>query len=63
MTPLRQYRIRAGFSRESLAVRAGISAGWLGTVERQAEFLSPPIAERLAAALGCKPEDLMAGEE
>ena len=58
MTSMRKLRIRAGLSRESLAVLAGISPGWLGTIEREPSFLTLPIAEKVAAALGCAPADL-----
>jgi len=63
MTAIRQLRLRAGLTQSDLAVRAQISMGWVATVERQPKFLSPPVAERLASALGCAPADLLPSGE
>jgi transcriptional regulator with XRE-family HTH domain len=63
MTAIRRHRLRAGLTQSALAARAQISMGWLATVEREPEFLSPPVAMRLASALGCTPADLFPSGE
>jgi transcriptional regulator with XRE-family HTH domain len=61
MKNLRDFRTAAGFSREALAARLGISVTWLGQLERQPIFLTPAMARRIAAALGVDPGVLLAG--
>jgi transcriptional regulator with XRE-family HTH domain len=58
-TDLREARRRAGLTREALAVRLGVSVGWLGSVERFPGLASPELAARLAVALGMDPTALV----
>lgn len=56
-SPVRALREQAGFTREQLAVRAGISSSTLYLVER-AGLLTRATAEKLAQALGVPAERL-----
>ena len=58
---LRDARRRANLPAELLAERAGVTVGWLRTIERAPGLMSPALAARIAAALGVDPRDL-AGE-
>lgn len=57
---LRRRRVAAGLRLTDLAEIAGISFGHLGELERGTRNLSPPTLLKLAEALGCTTEDLMA---
>lgn len=56
--PIRERRERAGLTREELAVRAGLSFTTIGWAER-AHYLTAATAAKLAAVLGCRPEELL----
>ena len=57
-TPVRVLRIRKGLTQIDLALAAGISPTWMCMVEHAPALLSDEVAGRLAAALGCGPDDL-----
>jgi transcriptional regulator with XRE-family HTH domain len=57
-SPLLELRLRQKLNQERLAVLAGISRGWVGFLERNPEAMTPSAAAKLAAVLGCDPEDL-----
>jgi transcriptional regulator with XRE-family HTH domain len=56
---MRERRLRAGLTQADLAARAGVSLGWVAEVERQPAFLTPSVAEKIAAALGCAAKDIL----
>jgi len=58
-SPLRQARRRAGLTAEALALRAGVSLGWVRVIERAPGLMSPALAARLAATLGVDPRDVL----
>jgi transcriptional regulator with XRE-family HTH domain len=62
-TPLRRARKRAGLTQLQLSVAAG--RGCLTTVSlaERGGKLSDEMAERFAAVLGCRPDDLKIGDE
>jgi DNA-binding XRE family transcriptional regulator len=57
ISPTRSARENAGLTREQLAVKAGLSTTTVYLAER-AGLISPTTAEKIAAVLGVKPEDL-----
>lgn len=57
---LRRERERRGFSQEHLADLAGLHRTYVGSVERGERNVSVDNIERLAAALGLEPSDLLA---
>lgn len=57
---LRRRRVAAGFRLVDVAERANISVGHVGELEKGKRNPSPRALARLAVALGCKTEDLMA---
>ncbi len=59
ISALRDARRRANLPAEILAERAGVTVGWLRTVERAPGLMSRELALRLAAALGVPPEALL----
>ncbi|WP_214327889.1 helix-turn-helix domain-containing protein [Nonomuraea sediminis] len=59
---LRGRRIAAGLSKVALAEKAQISTTHMTQVELGQKSASPAVLVRLAKALGCDPEDLMARE-
>lgn len=63
LTPMRTHRLRAGLTQADVAARTGISLGWISEVERQPAFLTAPVADRIAAALGCTAADLLRRDE
>lgn len=58
-SPLLAIRRRRHLKQERLAALAGLSRGWVGFVERNPEAMSQRAAEKLAAVLGCSPEELL----
>ncbi|WP_085964526.1 helix-turn-helix transcriptional regulator [Bradyrhizobium sp. ORS 375] len=56
---LRSARERRNISQEALADLAGLHRTYVGSVERGERNISIDNVERLAAALGCLPEDLL----
>jgi transcriptional regulator with XRE-family HTH domain len=58
LNPIRERRQERGWNRETLAVRAGLSATTVGWAER-IQYLSRETAEKLAQALECEPDDLL----
>jgi transcriptional regulator with XRE-family HTH domain len=57
-SPLRALRQRRHLPQERLAALAGLSRGWVGFLERNPESMTPTAAEKLAAVLGVRPEEL-----
>lgn len=55
--PVRSARQAAGLTQAQLAVKANVSPSTVSLAER-AGLLTRPIAEKLAAVLGCTPEEL-----
>ncbi len=58
-SPLRAARLRAGFSAEALAVKAGVSRSTLLLSEKAPMLMSERTVRLVAAALGVKPEELL----
>ncbi|MFC5996899.1 helix-turn-helix transcriptional regulator [Pseudonocardia hispaniensis] len=54
---LKSLRIAADLSQEALAERAMISAYWYRQIEKNGQQPSLPVAQDLAAALGCRLSD------
>lgn len=64
--PLRRLRLAAGLTQLQLAAASGVNPRQIRRVESgssKAENLTLKNAVALAAALGCKPEDLLPEEE
>lgn len=57
-SPLRVYRIAAGFTQEGLAERAGITRVTISALERGEHVPQLATARALAAALDCGPDEL-----
>jgi transcriptional regulator with XRE-family HTH domain len=57
---IRLYRQERGWSQERLAHEAGVTAAYVGHLERQRYAASVDVLEKLAAALGIDPAQLMA---
>ncbi len=56
---LKRLRLRAGFSQEDLAERAGLHRTYVGSAERGERNVSLKAVERLAHALGVSPSELL----
>lgn len=56
---VRQLRLEQHLTQEQLAERAGISASFLGHIERGSRKLSLDSFCRIARALGCTADDLL----
>lgn len=59
---VRSQRFRKGLRQKDLAKAAGISTSHMCGIEAGAVSVGVEALSRLAKALGCKPEDLMAEE-
>lgn len=55
---LRVLRKQKGQSQEELAFQAGINRNYVGQIEREEKSPTVDMVEKLAAALGVKPEEL-----
>ena len=55
---LKKNRRRLGITQPELAERAGLSTHYLGMIEIARNFPTADVLERLAAALGIKPNEL-----
>lgn len=55
---LRALRIEAGLTQQAVAERARISAYWYRKIEKHGQQPSRPVAEDIAAALGCTLNDI-----
>ncbi len=55
---LRVLRKQKGLSQEELAFQAGINRNYVGQIEREEKSPTVDMVEKLAAALGVKPEEL-----
>ena len=60
-SPLLAIRLRRKLNQERVAALSGLSRGWVGFLERNPEVMTRSSAEKLAAALGVRPEDLFSG--
>lgn len=56
---MRARRQQQGLSQEQLASRAGLHRTYIGSVERAERNVSIDNIERIAAALGCAPAELL----
>jgi transcriptional regulator with XRE-family HTH domain len=56
---IRHYRLERGWSQERLAHEAGVTAAYVGHLERQKYSASVDMLEKLAGALGIDPAQLM----
>lgn len=54
---IKALRIRAGLTQKTVAERARISAYWYRQIERNGQQPSLPVAQDIAAALGCSLND------
>jgi transcriptional regulator with XRE-family HTH domain len=63
MHPLRRLRLARGLPQAGLAVQAGCSPTTVLIVERWGHVPSPPVRQRLAAALGVDVREIWPGEE
>ena len=59
MTAMRKRRLAVNLSQAEVAARSGLSLAWISEVERQPTFLTPSVAEKIAAALGCTEKDIL----
>jgi transcriptional regulator with XRE-family HTH domain len=57
---IRSYRMERGWSQERLAHEAGVTAAYVGHLERQRYAASVDVLEKLAGALGIDPAQLLA---
>ena len=55
---LKKHRQRLGIAQPELAEKAGLSTHYLGMIEIARNFPTVDVLERLAAALGVKPNEL-----
>jgi transcriptional regulator with XRE-family HTH domain len=55
---LKKHRKRLGITQPELAERASLSTNYLGMIEVARNFPTADVLERLAAALGIKPNEL-----
>jgi transcriptional regulator with XRE-family HTH domain len=60
---LRFWRRRAKLSQEALADMAGLSHVQISRLERGLSFFSEGSLERIAAALGVRPEEIVSADE
>jgi DNA-binding XRE family transcriptional regulator len=61
--PLRRLRLACGLPQAGLAVQAGCSPTTVLIIERWGHGPSPPVRQRLAAALGVDAQEIWPGEE
>ena len=59
---IRLFRVDSGLSQAELAEKAGISAPYLGAVERGDKWPSPATLAEIAGSLGIEPYDLFKPE-
>lgn len=59
---LRRLRQAQGLTQEELADRAGITANYVSSLEREEYAASVDVLEQLADALGIDPQGLLAGD-
>ena len=59
---VRQYRKEMQLTQEELAVKIGMSASFLGHIERGTRILSVDTLVSLCHVLGCTPNDLLSAE-
>ena len=59
MTPMKRYRLIAGYDQVIVAIGARVSVSWLREVEKHPELLSRNVAEKVAGVLNCSADDLM----
>lgn len=59
---MRRLRRQAGLSQEALADACGLHRTYVGSVERAERNISIDNMELVAAALGCRLQDLLDGE-
>lgn len=59
---LRRLRTATGLSQEALAARAGLHRTYVSSVERGERNVSVENIFALAAALGCRPQELVDAE-
>lgn len=59
---MRRLRKQAGLSQEALADACGLHRTYVGSVERAERNISIDNMEVVAAALGCRLQDLLDGE-
>ena len=57
---LRVLRKQKGLSQEELAFQAGINRNYVGQIEREEKSPTVDMIEKLAAAMGVRPEELLA---
>jgi len=60
---LRERRKQAGLTQEKLALEAGVQRNYVSLIERGIHQPTINIIFKLAAALGCKPSELIADVE
>lgn len=58
---VRRLRLKKGLSQSTLAKRAGLSANYVGTLERGIQNPSLKTLERLAKGLGCSMSETCRG--
>ena len=58
---VRRLRLKKGLSQAALARRAGLSANYIGTLERGIQNPSLKTLERLAKGLGCQMSETCKG--
>ncbi len=63
MTGLEAARRRRGWTQTVVAYMGGTTQGWVSKYERRRATPGPRVAERLARALGVRPEQLVADVE
>jgi transcriptional regulator with XRE-family HTH domain len=59
---VRELRTAKGLTVEELAARVGISKGYLSEIERGVKVVNSRRMDQLAAALECRPSDLLADQ-
>lgn len=57
---LREFRKQRGLSQEDLALKSGLHRTYISDIERGSRNLSLKNIEKIAKALGIKPQDLFA---
>jgi transcriptional regulator with XRE-family HTH domain len=60
---VREFRERLGLSQDELAHRAGLHRTYIGAIERNERNITLRTLARLAAALRCRPVDLLETED
>jgi len=56
---LRILRKQKGLSQEELAFQAGINRNYVGQIEREEKSPTVDVVDKLAGAMGVKPEDML----